>query len=116
MGLMVTERRKAYLREYQRKWIAARRAEWFLDKYCVKCGSIDDLEIDHIDSSTKISNSIWSWSAVRRDAELAKCQVLCHKCHWEKTLEFDRHKTSHGTGHMYQIYNVVVLNVVNTSD
>lgn len=80
--------RRESQRDYQREWIAKRRAEWFVGKECAVCGSIDNLELDHIDPSTKDlklrgshNNAIWSWSAVRREAELLKCQVLCHDCH-----------------------------------
>lgn len=71
--------------EYQRQWMARRRAEYFKGKTCVSCGSDKDLELDHIDPEQKVSHKIWSWSATRRIAELAKCQVLCQECHMEKT-------------------------------
>jgi hypothetical protein len=74
-------------REYQRKWIADRRAAYFVDKVCANCGSTKRLELDHIDPAIKISSRIWSWSAERREAEISKCQVLCYECHWEKTKE-----------------------------
>ena len=74
-------------REYQRQWVARRRAEWFADKHCVKCGSTDELQLDHIDPKTKVNNSIWSWSVARRVVELEKCQVLCYPCHKVKTRE-----------------------------
>ena len=68
--------------EYQRKWMARRRAEWFEKNcICLGCGSKENLEIDHIDASKKISHKVWSWSENRRNEELAKCQVLCHSCH-----------------------------------
>jgi hypothetical protein len=74
----------AYLK-YQREWRARRRAEWFADKKCENCGSTDDLELDHRDRNQKLSHKVWSWSKERRDAELAKCQVLCHPCHLAKS-------------------------------
>ena len=77
--------RKEYMQKYQREWIARRRAEWFKDKKCAKCGSTDRLEIDHIDPKTKVSHAVWSWAKERRDAELAKCQVLCYEHHKQKT-------------------------------
>lgn len=73
-------------REYQRKWVAARRNDFFKDKSCVKCGSTERLELDHIDRATKVSNSIWSWSEPRRLKEIEKCQVLCYDHHLEKTI------------------------------
>lgn len=88
-------------REYQRQWIARRKAEWFEGKSCVECGSTENLELDHIDPATKITNAIWSWSEERRNAELAKCQVLCHDCHVKKT-HIDLDHFQHGTPSEYQ--------------
>ena len=76
---------KESVNAYRRKWKAARRASFFDGKSCVKCGSIERLELDHIDRSTKIDHNIWSWSEARRNAEIAKCQILCYVCHKEKT-------------------------------
>ncbi len=89
-------------REYQRQWIARRRAEFFADKLCVKCGSTEKLELDHIDPTTKVHHAIWSWTAARREAEIAKCQVLCKSCHWLKTVEdMKYYEVKHGTSTMY---------------
>ena len=73
------------LREYQRKWTAERRKLFFSDKSCVKCGSVDRLELDHVNPVQKVSHRIWSWSIKRREEEIAKCQVLCYSCHKKKT-------------------------------
>lgn len=70
---------------YQREWIARRRSDWFADKCCARCGSTDGLELDHEDPRKKITHRIWSWSQARRDAELAKCRVLCGDHHREKS-------------------------------
>lgn len=72
-------------REYLRQWMAGRRAAWFEGKSCARCGSTENLELDHIDRSTKVDSHIWSWSEERRSAELAKCQALCRSCHLDKT-------------------------------
>jgi 5-methylcytosine-specific restriction endonuclease McrA len=72
-------------RAFQREWYARRRAEYLVDKRCVTCGSTDRLEVDHIDPTTKMSHRVWSWSAERRAAELAKCQILCKKHHKAKS-------------------------------
>lgn len=87
-------------REYQRNWIRKRRAAYFNGKSCAHCGSTSELELDHIDRTKKLSHNVWSWSAPRRAAELAKCQVLCSDCHLKKSLA-ERPKPKHGGG-MYK--------------
>ena len=77
----------AVQREYQRVRIATRRAAWLaVNGPCRQCGSVDQLEIDHIDPGQKVSHRIWSWSDTRLLAELEKCQVLCRSCHMIKSL------------------------------
>jgi 5-methylcytosine-specific restriction endonuclease McrA len=73
------------MRRYQRAWMADRRGAWMAGKACAACGSSEDLELDHIDPSGKVSARIWSWASERRNLELAKCQPLCHGCHKAKT-------------------------------
>jgi hypothetical protein len=71
--------------EYQRQWMAKRRADWFEGKVCVECGAAGELDLDHKDPKKKVSHRIWSWSEERRLAELAKCRPLCIPCHEKKT-------------------------------
>lgn len=68
-------------RRAQREWLARRRQAFFVDKECDWCGSSDGLELHHRDPFKKESHKIWSFSAVRRAAEIAKCIVLCGPCH-----------------------------------
>jgi len=68
-------------REYMRVWQRTRRAEWLRGKLCAWCGATDRLELDHIDPSTKVAHRIWTWATERREGEIAKCRVLCRKCH-----------------------------------
>lgn len=66
--------------------VRQRRIDWFKENGpCRKCGSWENLELDHIDPETKTTHNIWSWSEPKRLAELAKCQALCNPCHKEKT-------------------------------
>lgn len=88
---------KEQQKAYQRQWMFNRRTEWFTNKFCIKCGSQENLELDHIDESAKNTHRIWSWSKTRRDIELAKCQFLCENCHAEKTSKFLSRPISHGT-------------------
>lgn len=86
------------LRAYQRAWVAKRRADFLAGKSCVSCGSLDRLEVDHIDPKTKTHHAVWSWADERRRTELAKCQVLCNSCHMEKSLvDGSRAPRRHGT-------------------
>lgn len=80
-----------------------RRQAWLLaNGPCWKCGSWDELEVDHVDPSLKESHRIWSWGPDKIKAELAKCQPLCHKCHAEKTAQSRRNApTVHGCSHGY---------------
>jgi len=73
-------------REYQRQWIKQRRDAFFANKVCIQCGSTEKLELDHINNRLKVSHRIWSWSQIRREVEIAKCQILCHACHLGKTV------------------------------
>lgn len=87
-------------REYDRHWRIARRLEWIGNKVCVVCGSDDRLEVDHIDRSTKELSTAALWGMSRnnpkRVAELAKCQILCHYCHLEKTIAEANASRQHG--------------------
>lgn len=82
--------RRAYLRRYQNEWMQRRRWAWISENGpCRWCGSYKDLEVDHIHPETKSMQParIWSRRKEVRDAELAKCQVLCHDCHEIKTAQ-----------------------------
>ena len=85
----------------------ARRQEWISNNGpCAHCGTWDNLEIDHIDSSSKEYeiNRIWQRTQELRDYELAKCQALCNTCHVTKsTLEQKASKpTTHGSYKYYK--------------
>jgi len=93
---------KELQREYQRLWMARRRQEWLEENGpCVRCGSWDNLNVDHIDRKTKIDHKVWSWAEVRRLKELNKCQVLCFTCHVEKTWTEDFIRAQCGSGSKY---------------
>ena len=97
-------------RAYQRKWMADKRAAYMADMggACVKCGSTEKLEVDHIERSTKKVNPTHLWS--RRHEiimeELAKCQLLCEVCHQQKTSaeRIAQRNLQHGEYGMYKLY------------
>jgi 5-methylcytosine-specific restriction endonuclease McrA len=100
-----------YMREYMKKRSKERmkEAHQLLGGKCCKCGSINNLQIDHIDPLTKsfTLSSGTTFSKERWDAELAKCQLLCFECHKSKTLKernFQevKDKNIHGTISSYR--------------
>ncbi len=90
-------------REYQANRLLYLRNEWINSNGpCVKCRTWKNLEVDHVDPSTKVSHNVWSWSPDRRKEELSKCQVLCVECHKEKTAKHYFSNLNHGTQGMYR--------------
>lgn len=84
---------------YQNEWLKNRRLKWLVENGpCIRCGSAEDLQVDHIDAGAKVTHRVWSWSNARRAAELAKCQVLCRSCHSRKTAE--SYEVSYGECHV----------------
>lgn len=97
-------------RTYGRTWRANRRI-FYIDLMggcCVKCGTTDQLEVDHIDPSTKSMNPTRLWSRTHEIImeELSKCQLLCKKCHQEKTSaeRIANRDLQHGEYGMYKWY------------
>lgn len=85
------EKLRDYWRIYRRNKYYIRRKEsiLLLGGKCVVCNSVDRLEIDHTDRKTKIMETdrfpLISYERYRE--ELSKCQLLCRKCHIEKTVK-----------------------------
>ncbi len=81
----------AYMKAYMKRRYAERRAEALerLGGACAHCGSVDDLQIDHVDRFEKTMKfeRMTMVGRERWDAELAKCQLLCFPCHIVKTRE-----------------------------
>jgi hypothetical protein len=78
--------------EYKRKRYAERRilALTTLGGKCARCGSLENLEVDHIDSTKKekdLMTQLYCYALEKFMAELLKCQILCHDCHLQKTRE-----------------------------
>ncbi len=72
---------------------------------CVKCGSKECLQFDHIKKSEKEFDIFknWSYSIQRVLKELSKCQLLCSLCHKEKNKK-DNGEAVHGSLSMYTHY------------
>lgn len=78
------------LREITRLRRTKNRLEFFKGKSCAHCAATERLELDHVNPADKSDHRIWTWSESRRNAELAKCQVLCVSCHRKKSAEESR--------------------------
>jgi hypothetical protein len=81
-----------------------RREEWIEQqgRTCARCGVRTDDErpypaffwrVDHIDPATKLYEirDIWTMRAAVREAELAKCQLLCIVCDMWKMIRDGSH-------------------------
>lgn len=72
----------------------------YLGGQCASCSSTEQLQIDHIDPTTKSFNLSKKWGApweTLKD-ELAKCQLLCKQCHRLKTSHENSIKIPHNAG------------------
>lgn len=70
---------------------------------CVECGTIENLEFDHIDPAQKsfVITANWTMALEKLLVELAKCQLLCADCHQKKTRT-EMGSAQHGTISMYR--------------
>jgi len=79
---------------------------YLLGNKCAKCGDGFGLHVDHIDPRTKeftiARNWTRSWSEI--EEEVKKCQLLCLKCHTEKTRQEHLERNEHGKRWMYMKY------------
>lgn len=66
---------------------------------CSKCGSVEELEVHHVDPTTKSFTLARGWhhAWVKIEEEMKKCTLLCDPCHG------GHHKVDHehGTVHKY---------------
>lgn len=98
-----------YMNDYMKNRWKERRIKAIkkLGGKCVKCPSVENLEFDHIDPSSKIRN-VAQMSSMSEEIfwlEVSKCQLLCFECHKAKTLIDLDHvnaKTTHGTLSSYR--------------
>ncbi len=106
-----------YMREYQNRWLKKRRLTWLKENGpCRQCGSSEQLEVDHIDQSQKVSHRVWSMSKEKQDAELKKCQALCHRCHARKSAIHYRAITTGKPGRSNKLTEVQVLEIFALKD
>lgn len=97
------EYQQRYQPSYQRRRYEEKHAALIahLGGRCIRCGSLNDLQFDHVDPSTKCFSIMERWKLSIEDLaeELAKCQLLCHPCHAEKHAAV---LAEHGTVRRYR--------------
>jgi hypothetical protein len=97
-----------YMREYMLNRYHQRRkaALEYLGGKCVICQTTENLELDHIDRSSKSIDiaRMWSVSEVRFWEEIKKCQLLCKDHHLDKSFEVGdiKPKADHGSTSLYR--------------
>lgn len=95
------EEYNAYMKQYMDERYY-RRQRYCIEKLggkCVRCGSVERLEFDHVDPNNKsfsIGSKLAGVSQSKLDEELDKCQLLCYDCHKVK------HESQHGMIRKYQ--------------
>lgn len=103
MANMSTLEMREYMRNYREK--RRQEAREALGGQCARCGTAVALEFDHVDRNTKVDGiaNLLTHSKETLNAELAKCQLLCHDCHKEKSIEAgDLAVAQHGSHAMYK--------------
>lgn len=90
-----------YMRKYMLARYHRRRAEIVqrLGGKCVKCGSIELLEIDHVDPKSKVHDfgkRLAGLSAAKLEEEVKKAQLLCDPCHNLKSMGEKGHQPARG--------------------
>jgi len=83
-----------YMKKYMKKRWSNRRQEAieYLGGKCVKCGSTEELEFDHLSKTSKEFTLADFGSKNEEDfhKELKKCRLLCKPCHYERTAKQNR--------------------------
>lgn len=89
---------KSYTKEYHREYWKKRRQKIidYLGGMCVKCGTIKDLQFDHIKPSDKAIEIASNVTLESIKTEVDKCQLLCKTHHLEKTVG-EKKPYTHGT-------------------
>lgn len=86
------------MKAYHRKYWKKRRQKIidYLGGVCVKCGTTEDLQFDHIKPSDKTLDIKRNVTLESIKAEVDKCQLLCKTHHLEKTIS-EKKPYTHGT-------------------
>lgn len=87
---MRTEEERAVHAASERKRYSERRSFGinYLGSVCAECGTTNNLQFDHVDSTTKLFDVSVGMRAFKIwFDEIKKCQLLCRPCHIKKTIK-----------------------------
>jgi len=92
MPLKDREEYNDYMNRYMKDRYDRCRSLWIakLGGRCVDCGSTEDLQFDHEDSTTKsfdVAKHLTSASEAKLVEEMEKCVLRCQPCHHQKSLD-----------------------------
>jgi len=78
-----------------------------MGEVCSKCGTVENLEFDHINADRKgdknLLSQLWASKWDRILTELEKCQLLCKSCHSLKSIyDAGLEPAEHGSNSMYR--------------
>ena len=114
-----------YMRKYMKERYAKRRAIAIsmLGGRCVDCSSVEDLEFDHADRTTKsfdIGKRLAGCAEERLQDELAKIVLRCQPCHALKSILERGHmpvkgRDVHGTLSSYRYCKCVLCRAAKTA-
>lgn len=95
---LARETRNTYMRGYlnKRYRVKIQEAKNHLGGQCVDCGTIEQLEFDHIDPAQKSFTITVGWSRADFWSEVAKCVLRCKPCHAVRTTQ--QQSVDHGQG------------------
>jgi len=96
MPYLQSEHRRALVRKAVYKLRNTRRAiaTEYLGGVCAICHGTDRLEFHHKDDGAKANNvsRLWTMKPETVWAEIDKCELLCHECHFKVTKYGDDRK------------------------
>lgn len=85
-------------RKLQREWLDRRKADFFKDKSCAKCGSVENLQLARLDKTDPPLRGFHSLSKAKQAT--IRYQVLCSEC--GKIDRLASRPVVHGTEWKYQ--------------
>lgn len=111
---------REYHRAYSREYYHRRKQELIemLGGICRSCGSKENLTFDHTDPNSRSFKlgKLLNYSKIRQEEEIKKCQLLCKKCHREKSQKegsFSKNKLKGSSVWNSKLTEALVIQIKN---